>query len=194
MKKTIVTTLLAIVAAVSVQAQGTVLFNNLSGTAVNAIIRDVDGTALLGTAFLAQLYYGTPGTSPDAMKAVGAIVNFRTGGFAGYVNVGSLGSRTLSDPLIQPGSQATLQIRAWRAADGATYEIASRANGAHYGASSPITIATGNVPDPATGIPSPPPPMLGLQGFSLHIVPEPSTIALGVLGLSSLLLFRRKKA
>jgi hypothetical protein len=39
-----------------------------------------------------------------------------------------------------------------------------------------------------------PPNMYGWVGFNIHTVPEPSTIALGVLGLGSLLLFRRRQA
>jgi hypothetical protein len=81
---------------------------------------------------------------------------------------------------------AAVQIRAWQGAAGSTFEQASK-----RGISPTLTLATGNVPDASTGIPSPPANLVGLQGFDL--VPEPSTIALAVLGLGSLLLFRRRK-
>lgn len=40
--------------------------------------------------------------------------------------------------------------------------------------------------------PATPPDLVGLQGFNIIVVPEPSTIALGVLGAAALLLRRRK--
>ena len=182
MKKLIVTLLLAVSAA-SLHAQGTVLFNNLFGTGANAVNAPItDGGAKVAAGYFAQLWAAPAGS--QNFQPIGAIVPFRTGGFAGYVSVGSAGSRTID--AVTPGSMAAVQIRAWAGAAGSTFDGASK-----RGMSSTLTLATGNVPDPATGVPSPPSPLVGLQGFDL--VPEPSTIALAVLGFGSLLLFRRRK-
>jgi hypothetical protein len=81
-------------------------------------------------------------------------------------------------------------MRAWNASAGATFEIASLVNGAHVGSSSATSIVFGN--SAAT------PPVVGpnvdtFGSFSLHVVPEPSTLALGIVGVAGLLALRRRQ-
>ena len=87
---------------------------------------------------------------------------------------------------------AWLQVRAWDARLGGTYEEVMGLGIGGYG-ESPLFYARGNSPfaDP----PIPPAPLIGLQSFSLRpVVPEPGTwmlLTLGGLGLVTAT--RRKK-
>jgi len=167
-------------ASVAAYAQGTLNFASFvtvpaPGTSVNAPVFNSDGTTrLAGASFMAILYAGP---TAGSMQAVGTAVAFSTGGGAGYF-IG--GTRTVTT--VAGNAIAFLQVRAWDTAAGATWDAAF-ASGSRYGMSPILQLTLGQAP--AT-----PPNMTGLQGFNL--VPEPSTIALGILGASALL-FRRRK-
>jgi hypothetical protein len=60
--------------------------------------------------------------------------------------------------------------------------------GAYTGASAPFSYTTGDAADP-TKLPD---GKLTYDAFTVEYVPEPTTIALGILGLSSLLVLRRR--
>jgi hypothetical protein len=165
---------------------GTVNFNNrVLMDGVDAPIYDlsVPGTPLEGSAYLAQLYSGPVGTTEDKLVPTGAIVDFRTGLAAGYLNVGTDGSRTI--PNVLPGDYAVLQIRAWSASAGATYEqaLASTDPAAKIGKSNLVTVQT---KASALDVPV---NMIGLQSFAVTPVPEPAVLAMGATGLF-LLTFR----
>lgn len=165
-------------ATLSAYAQGTVNFANVAGPAtartVNAPVFHTDGTTRLsGPGFQAQLYAGP---SASALTAVGNPAPFLTGAGAGYFQGGS---RTI--PTVAPGAAATVVVRAWDTATGATWEAAGI-----KGESGAITVTTGGAGTP----PSLPANLVGLQSFSL--VPEPSTIALAILGVAALFVRRRK--
>src|SRR5207247_10160892 len=64
-------------------------------------------------------------------------------------------------PSVPPMGQAFAQIRVWEVAKGASYEEA-RALGGRFGRSSVIEVTLGSIP-------SPPPYLIGLQSFSLHV-------------------------
>lgn len=183
MKKTL---LLAscLLAACSALAQGTVNFNTSVTGKVDAPITDVNGTTLLpgdGT-FLAQLYYGPAGAVESALTPIGAAISFRSNK-PGYLTGG-----TLALTGITPGAAAVVQVRAWEAAGGSKYEDAA-ASGKKFGKSELLAVAkTGG--DTSGGPPTTPANLVGLKGFAL--IPEPSTIALGVLGAAALLIRRRK--
>ena len=53
-------------------AQGTVIFSNNSAFATTAdrLVRAPGGAPLVGTDFVAQLYYGTQGTAPGSLVSV----------------------------------------------------------------------------------------------------------------------------
>lgn len=171
--------------------QGTVYFRTDNLTANTAArVFDVDGTTLLaGTSFFVQIYAGN-GTITDPLStslvAKGTPVNFRAGGFAGYVQYsGNVGGNPVEPVVtVTTGSSGlvTIQLRAW-AAGYATYEAAALA-GAKTGVS-PLFVTTPGYPPNATTS------LEGIQGFNLQ-VPEPTTIALGLMGASTLL-FRRRK-
>ena len=179
---------LGVTFALSVSAQGTfgtVNFNNkVTADNINAPVYDlvVGGTMLSGSNYLAQLYTGPVGTTEDKLVPTGAIVDFRTGVAVGYVNVGADGSRTI--PNVVPGDFAVVQVRAWTAATGSTYEQAV-ANGtptSKVGKSSTLIVQT---KASALDIPV---NMIGLQSFALTPVPEPDSMWLGTIGLALLAL------
>jgi hypothetical protein len=187
MKKLIVATLLICISSSAALAQGTIAFQSLGSstagpTTVNAPIFDVDGVTLLsGTGFSVQLYAGIDDSS---LAAVGSPINFLSGPFVGYFD----GSDNLAISGFAQGATPRLQVRAWNNQGGTvtTYEGAT-IRGQSTAFTSPA-LGDDTAPyDPST-IPVP----QGLTSFSLVLVPEPSVIALGILGAAGVILRRRK--
>lgn len=189
--------------ALSSFAQGTVVFNNrftASTPPVDApVYRDVVTGSLAdrleGTAWLAQLYGGAANqTEAQLVPVLGAAVPFRTGAAAGYVDVGTDNSRTI--PGTVSGGSAVLQLRVWSAAAGATWEVAQAAAQTNptyrTGKSNLITVSGLGGPVPSSPD-APPAPLVGLQSFAVVPVPEPASIAMGILGAGLLLALRRRK-
>jgi hypothetical protein len=158
-----------IAGAVSVVGQGTVNVANV-GVGVNAPVFNVDTTTrLAGNQFMAQLLVnGTP---------VGAPTPFLSGGSAGFFLGG------VQDAGVAAGTTVTAVVQAWDTATGATFDAALI-----KGVSAEWQLDV--VGNPAGQPPAPPAALVGMTSFSL--VPEPSTIALAVLG-GVALLFRRRK-
>jgi hypothetical protein len=156
--------------------QGFLSFGNRNTAAgIDAKVYGVDGvTALDGAAFKAQLYWGA---SADSLTGVGPVLDFRTGAAAGYIV-----STVVTIAGAPEGAAGFVAMRAWASAAGTNWE-AAQASGAGYGSSDALAITLGVSPNT-------PPNMTGLTSFAL--VPEPSTIALGLLGLGVLALRRRK--
>jgi PEP-CTERM motif len=194
MKEFLIIAVLALTATFG-HSQGTVNFQNKVSTAsIDAPIRErgvkIDG-ATHPNAF-AALYAGPAGVTEAQLVLIAPIVGFRTGTAAGYVNVGSAASRIIDS--VVPGGVATVQIRAW---DGATsfasYEaaLASALSTTCIGKSALLQIVTGGAGSP----PGPAANLAGLSGFEIGsaCVPEPSTIALAVMGGFGLLALRCRK-
>jgi hypothetical protein len=136
------------------QGGGAVFFANLlwSGmTNACAPIFDLDGVTPLNGGCVAQLYAGA---SLPLLRAVGVPVAVGTGFGAGYVP-----STIVTLPTISPGSNATVQVRAWDPAVGGTYEQA-RALGGKFGKSGLLQITAGSSTLPAY--------LTGLQSFSMQ--------------------------
>jgi len=126
---------------------------------------------------------------------VNGTTTFRTstsGTFAGIWN-------QPSNPAIVPGvatptDTATFQVRVWDTKNGqiTTWAQALATPGEIYGYSDLFNsaFALGGTQIPA----NPPPYLQGLQSFNVQtVVPEPSVIALGVLGAGCLFMLRRRK-
>lgn len=190
MRKLIVALLIAC-AGMNAWAQGTVFFANRVSPNIAPVL-NVDGvTPLSGSGFSAQLFAGAQNTGENALTPVGSPVAFRTGTVAGtWAGIQEV------IPGVAGGAIATMQVRAWANNNGAlaTYAAALLA-GVPTGKSTLFdSLPLGNnAVTPATL----PPNIVGnplaannLQSFSL--VPEPSVIALGALGVVALLLRRRK--
>lgn len=173
MKKTIMAIICA-AATVGAFAQGSVQFANVGG-GVNAPV--TQGGTGVGSDFMAQLYAGADAGS---LAAVGSPAAFVGNGYfsGGVVNV----------PGIAPGATGTFQVRAWNSAAGASYSAAAANPSGIVGESNVFTVQTGGAGQP----PGPPASLTGLQGFEVVPVPEPTTIALGLIGAAALFLRRRK--
>jgi len=171
-----------IAAGASLQAQSVIFANTLAYTTTpTATVTDADGTACAGTAFWAELYLVGAGNS---LTPVGDPINFKTGGKAGqFVDTNP---RATS---LAASANGTFEVGVW-GASASSLANAQATPGAHWGLSAPVTIAVGNDANATL----PPPGLSGLAAFQLQItpnVPEPTTLALGALGLGALLLRRR---
>jgi len=183
--KKLLLVLACVAATVMVSGQGTIdVRNKVTGT-LDAPIFDVDGTTkLAGTAYMAQVYAGP---SAGALAAIGNPYPFRTGTGAGYYDYASTGTKVYV-ATVAPGATASVQVVAWEAAAG-SYAAAAASTTYKSGKSAIFTAVLGDAGSP----PSVPAFMTGLTQFSLvTAVPEPSTMALGLLGAAALLLRRRK--
>jgi hypothetical protein len=168
-------------------AQSTFVFNN---RAVSAPVFDSLGQPLSGTDFLAELYGSftadslTPTSTYFSQARIG--LPFATGTGAGYVPGNNAIMTVWNTP---PGNSAWLQLRAWDARLGATYEDVVSLGIGGYGESA-LFFADGADPT----IMQTPAHLIGLQSFSLRpVVPEPSALALLGLGSVSLWFFARRR-
>lgn len=174
--------LIAVAACVGVtsMALGQGLFNlgtKMSGAGINAKVTHIDGTTPIDGAngWVGQAYVGADASS---LAPVGSPVAFRTGRAEGYLPSMAI------DAGVPGGTTVWVAIAAWNQNDGATYEDAMNALGA-VGMSAPIQVTVLEVPNP-------PPNLVGLEGWVVAPIPEPSTLALGLLGIGALMLRRRK--
>lgn len=179
MKKLVILAAL-VLGSLSAMAQGRfVMANGSSGPngAVNAPVTDTDGTTKAsGAAFSAQAYIATVGS--QNYLPVGTPVQFSST-VLGYFLGGSLITATTGD--------VSVLVRVYQTALG-SYTVAAATPGAKIGSFNPVTVtlATGPAGDPV---------LVGLLPLTLTTVasiPEPSTIALGVVGAAALLLRRRR--
>jgi hypothetical protein len=178
MKKLLVT-LAAVLVSVSTFAQGTVNFNNRVTGQIDAPVLAPDGVSGAGSlgTVNAQLFRVTGST----YTPVGQATTFRAPTaanplLAAYIN----GIASMAIDGAAANTSVTLVLRAWQ---GASYDAASV-----FGQSNPVTVTLGgDIPGAPPAVPA---NLVGLQGFTL--VPEPSTIALGILGAAALLYRRRK--
>jgi hypothetical protein len=185
MKKLALTVVCLVAIASYAQQYGQFDFNNYKTAAgINAPVFDALGAKLEGTDYLAQLYAGPSATE---LYAQGTPAPFRTGTGAGYwLTTAAYNPVTLSGgDWALAGKTVFVEVRAWKVADGTTWE-AAKAAGGNWGQSAALQLVSGNAGTP----PSLPAVLTGLTSFSL--VPEPSVIALGILGAAVLALRRRK--
>jgi len=179
MKKTLMI-LAALASAGAAYAQGTITF--FSANPINL----AGGTAGVGAGYTAGLFLAN-----DRNTALGT-TTFLTGGGEGYLD-----AKDFNVPGFATGtSNARFVVRVWET--GKTYDTSTAFHGefdgtANTGAGTGFT--TGSLGGPVAGSPPALPPDLGpnFQSFSLVAVPEPSTYALGVLGLGALAMMRRRK-
>lgn len=194
MKKLILTVLVA-GAAISTYAQGQLNFSSAiaPGTAI-ATNRTLSSGGLgpiypraSGAVFLAQLYVGPASTADASLLATNSGLfpaPFATGAQAGFF---AGGARTATG--IAGGQVITAQIRAWNSLF-ASWEAAPDAERTPLtGAGAPnlIQVTLAIVP------PGSPTSLTGINTYVIGGVPEPSSIALGLLGLGAVALFRRRK-
>ncbi len=141
-----------------------------------------DGAGLTGTNYVAQLFLASDFSS--VLVEAPSVFRIPTTTQPGTWNGGV--RNFLNVPANQPGQTLSLVVRVWDITLGSTYD-AARANGSVFGQSAAFSYLI-----PAAGTP---PAGLAMQNFQAFTVtvPEPTTIALGILGAGSLLFLRRKK-
>ena len=178
-------------------AQGTVNFANTTSTRMTTNSTSMpppgqsanaSGNTAAGQ-YTVGLYIAPQGTTdPNAFTLMGPTT---VGGPVGLFNANPAGGFFVISN--NTGQTIAFQVRAWHTSAGATYELARDVANAYRGVSA-IGEAT-----PATGLQTPP-ALFGtgagqVGGFVLTpaTIPEPSSIALGILGLGAIALFRRRK-
>jgi hypothetical protein len=194
--KTFAATALSLMLAWLAHGQSSFWLNNYFNEGVNAPVYDSQGAPLVGSNYLAELWGEattdslTPAITYWTRQRV--IIPFLTGTAAGYFYdpyAGRDGTDALCVFAVPPEGWAWLQVRAWAAHLGGTYEQAVSLGLGGYGAS-PFFYAKGS--GPGGTLPNPPAALTGLQSFNLlPEIPEPS--AVGLLMLGGLLLFWRER-
>jgi len=183
-------------------SQGTIDFHNPNSFPVT--VRDAAGTVTtIGSAgsplgpssVRVGLFIGANGAPFSSMTMVGLATNSpaSTPLFVGTFN----GGTSFAVPGRNNGDQVSFAFAAWSISTGAlTYQDALIAT-TGYVSFTPVvgngyTLKGGaTLPDPTWGTPTTAQPWL-VNGLQLQAVPEPSTIALGLLGAAALLIRRRK--
>jgi len=202
MKKLLLLAVLGLTVA-SAMAQGRVSFRNTASTTFNLTTNSFLGNSpgVMHSNLVAQYRIGlyaspTTGATSNSLTLISLITNSASPGLVGKI----FGA----DPLVlstaagySAGSQITFQIRAWSFAGGLTWDEAdAAARGGNLDAAigaSAIGTATPTAAPSAAGPLFGTAPGLLTSGFEIKPVPEPSSIALGLLGLGAIALFRRKK-
>lgn len=187
MKKICVTMMITL-AALGCVAQGTILFANSSSSQVRCCDPETGiWIAAPVGAYTVGLWWAPAGTFDSSqfmfLADSATIVRPTDGYFNG-------GNKTING--IPPGAVVAVQVRAWETAAG-SYDAAI-GSGRWFGRSQTFTVDTG---DP-TSIPPGTPSSLDVSGFKgLYIgpiaCPEPSTVALGILGLAACLAFKSRQ-
>ncbi len=185
MKKLLLTLCITVCATSFLHAQGALVFQNNSASAITNV-----STGLRAVVATRVGLYVNP-NSAATTETAGWVA---AGGFANLAAAGIInaGTRLLTNngANIPGGSPVAVQVRAWLTAGAfTTYESAllGAAAGDHFGLS-PVFVMTPAVsPAPAPNINT------VLQPFTIAPIPEPSSIALGLLGLGAIALFRRRK-
>lgn len=193
MKKLFLTLAFAAATAVASYAQGTVQFQN---TALTRMLWKLETESAAGVALpvTKAVNYGLfVNGSQTPLAQLGASSTTSAG-----LIVAPLGT-AFPIPGVAAGATAQIQVRAWSASFGSDWRAAQAAfnnkvAGTLFGESTVASFTLG--PDSGPGV------VLWSNSDTtklrpitiLEAVPEPSTIALGVLGLGSLLFFRRRQA
>lgn len=186
MKKLIIVAL-ALATASTLSAQGLVNFTTTGGRVSYATV--ADGSAIskgdfIGDDFIGAVMYDGKEIGRD--KFVTSAKGIASGRMAGG---------TLAIDGLAPGTTFSFTLEAFNAA----YEAADKSmlipggpDGLYFGKSAAFDYKTGvaGSVDPNDAAQLMNVPNFGVDAYS--VIPEPTTIALGVLGLSSLLLFRRR--
>lgn len=177
MKKLLLVTVACAATALTgfAQPDGVVNFNTRTA---GAVVTDIDNNPV-GAGYLGQLLWGT---DQGSLAPVGTATEFYTGGIASRKGTVSGGAVTIAGAGDVAGFMALI---VWDGSLG-SYEEAIAAGG-QTGMSAPFAITP-------TAPPNPPVDLIGLESFQLssEVIPEPSTFALGLLGIGALMLRRRK--
>jgi len=189
--KKLITTAVCAMATVAAFGQATVSFNSTiggtAGVAPDNTIFLPGGKVGVDSPYQAEIAVGT-GTTLSSLSLIPASITSMAGG-GGYIF-----GPTLTLASTPTGTTVAFDVLVWNPADGSTYAAASAKNGAIVGSSGVIQGYVTGGPN-ASGPPSiaPNPAFSSFTLAPVSNVPEPTTLALGAMGLGAALLFRRKK-
>jgi len=173
MKKLIIAAA-ALMVTIAAYGQGQFAFNNRVLPDVNARFvanSDASGSSSIGTDFTVQLF--DKAASGTLTPLDPASTTFR--GAAGTTTAGYVTPTTETDPAVAIGASANIVVRVL----GANVAGGQQDFG-------PYTVSLGG------GTITPPNLPLGVNALTVNLVPEPTTIALGLLGLGALVAIRRR--
>lgn len=195
MKKLLIACL-SVMASMAAFGQGQVNFLNNAATPIRTNLSGTIGNMAGANQWRIGLYTAPQGTVNESLFTLvavatnSALVGGRIGAGGGLVDLAG-----------NTGTPIAYQVKGWSLAAGASYEAAiATGNPAYYGGKSAIggvTPAVGGAPVPSLFSSTAGTPEFvgqlsaGVDMFPL--VPEPSSIALGLLGLGAIALFRRRK-
>jgi len=191
--KKLIPLMVLLVGVSGAMAQGTVNFRNNQTDFPTGIDRDIYAadmvTPLTGTNFQARLVFGSdPASLQPATYTTPARFRAVT---TGNSLAGTWSGDTRTLPGYAPGSTVMLQVQVWDSTGGRTWDEVHNANGA-AGAFGQSAVFSYTVPPAGTLNPQPY-YLDNLRSFSI-IVPEPSVIGLGLIGVGALFMLRRRKA
>ena len=171
-------------------SQGTVNFNNLGlGPSLSFLVYYERGVPLVGTNFVAQLYYGHPGSEEGSLIPVASPPAPFREATTSFPGTWRGGSRSLMGFYNNGGAndprQVFLQVRVWDITLGPDYRTAFTSGNGFNTGKSPLFIYF----VPPAGAPPAAFLMSNFTGFSI-VIPEPSTYLLFSLGLLVSFFFR----
>jgi len=176
--KTLILLNVLLAAACAAFGQGVIIFAN-AAQGVDAPVTNAAGSRILGPGpYVADFFWSAnTNASMDGLSPFGVNAPF-------YTNPAQAGYFVGRGITLPVALQAILaQVRVWDTTYGATYEQA-RGSGGEFGFSN-LILAYPDLP-PGGGW-----PLIGLRGFQLQVIPEPSVGAMLLLGGSVVLLRRR---
>jgi hypothetical protein len=173
-------------------SQGQINFLNTSG-ALGGPARQVttlnvpgatNGTPLTGVNYVAQLFLASDFSA--VVSEAPAPFRVSTTSQPGTWN-GGVRNFIVGQSHLEVGDTVNLVVRVWDTTLFASYDLAVTGGGV-VGQSAAFSYLIPPAGTPPAGL-----AMANFQAFTVSPVPEPSTIALGILGAGSLLFLRRKK-
>jgi hypothetical protein len=171
--KKLILALAALMVSLAAYGQGQFVFNNRIPPDINAKFT-LDNGSTPGsdaTAYTVQLLGGPSGSAQTGWTELGT-TTFRTGNAAGYVN-----PITVTVPGATTSADFKINIFQGTGTTGTPFATVGNVF------TTPVAVA----PNPPPNAP------LGTAGITFQTVPEPTTLALGLLGAGSLLFIRRRK-
>jgi len=185
----------------------TVYKSGQTSSGVPAGTQTYGGALLTGTGFTATLWARNaanvvgvdnatlPGGGNN-LVLVGAPVAYRAAGPLFNGRIAPSSANPVVNDVTDASQRATFQMRVWDNKGGtittwdqAVQEFLAGRTALGYSPLFTVQQSLGGFGSP----PGTPPNLVGLQSFQLYTVPEPSVIALGVLGAGCLFLLRRRK-
>jgi hypothetical protein len=185
MKKLILTVAAAMMVVVGAQAQGYFVFNTRPNSSTVIKFFDTQGTALSGDNYHVQVFAG-----PDAnslLPVVGDPLDFRTDAAGAGLTSPFLRQYTVAQSTLGGGATAFIGYQAYHGDSLATADqksdMITTLNASPTGAALTVSLQV------APNLPN----TVNLGSGNVSLVPEPTTLALDLLGLGSLLMIRRRK-